>query len=67
MLEVQSLQVLKKGLVIFMDKDLTLQLPNGDFFQSWEKEQFYEKELHVACNHSAASDNNESNYFNRSS
>lgn len=41
-----------------MEQDKTLQLPNGDCFKSWEKEQIYDRELHVDCNHSAASDDN---------
>lgn len=41
-----------------MDQDITLQLPNGECFKSWEKEQFYDNELHVDCNHFAASDDN---------
>ena len=42
-----------------MEKDLTLQLPNGEFFEIWEREQVYERELHVDCNHPAASDDND--------
>ncbi len=41
-----------------MDRDITLQLPNGEYFKSWEKEQIYDKEIHVDCNHSSASDDN---------
>ncbi len=41
-----------------MEQDKTLQLPNGDSFKSWEKEQIYDRELHVDCNHFAASDDN---------
>lgn len=42
-----------------MDKDMTLRLPNGDFFNRWEKEQVYDRELHVDCSHAAASDEND--------
>ncbi|NLC18387.1 MAG: right-handed parallel beta-helix repeat-containing protein [Clostridiales bacterium] len=42
-----------------MEKDLTLRLPNGEFFESWEREQVYDRELHVDCNHPAASDDND--------
>lgn len=31
-------------------------LPNGNTFHFWEREQIYEKELHVDCGHPAASD-----------
>lgn len=41
-----------------MDQDITLRLPNGEYFKSWEKEQIFDKELHVDCNHFAASDHN---------
>lgn len=42
-----------------MEKDLTLRLPNGEFFESWEREQVYDRELHVDTNHPAASDDND--------
>jgi hypothetical protein len=42
-----------------MNKDLTLRLPNGDFFDIWEKEQVIDRELHVDCNNAAASDEND--------
>ena len=36
-----------------MAQDLTARLPNGEFFEFWEKEQTYERELHVACENPA--------------
>ena len=42
-----------------MAQDLTARLPNGEFFEFWEKEQTYERELHVACENPAASDEND--------
>lgn len=38
--------------------DKTAILPNGQLYDFWEKEQIYEKELHVNRNHPAADDNN---------
>lgn len=42
-----------------MDRDMTMRLPNGEFFHSWEKEQVYEHELHVNINQHDASDHND--------
>ncbi|PXV93400.1 parallel beta helix pectate lyase-like protein [Lachnotalea glycerini] len=42
-----------------MNQDITLRLPNGQYFNKWEKPQIYDRELHVACNHFAASDEND--------
>lgn len=39
--------------------DLTAVLPNGEMFQFWEREQEYEREIHVNCQHPLASDENE--------
>lgn len=38
--------------------DKTALLPNGQMFDFWEKEQIYEKELHVDKNHPDADDSN---------
>ncbi len=42
-----------------MDRDFTLQLPDGTYFDLWEREQVYDNELHVNCNHPASSDEND--------
>ncbi|MDF2941894.1 MAG: hypothetical protein K0S01_752 [Herbinix sp.] len=42
-----------------MKQDITLCLPNGDYYKHWEKEQKYDRELHVSCNHFNASDDND--------
>lgn len=42
-----------------MEQDIALRLPNGECFELWEKEQRYDSELHVDCNHIAASDEND--------
>ncbi len=42
-----------------MNQDMTMQLPNGECFHSWEKEQIYDRELHVDVNHVLASDHND--------
>ncbi len=42
-----------------MKQDMTLRFPNGEFYHTWEKEQIYDRELHVDCNHTAASDEND--------
>ncbi|MGB8452527.1 MAG: right-handed parallel beta-helix repeat-containing protein [Anaerocolumna sp.] len=42
-----------------MDQDMTLHLPDGNCFHLWEKEQKYDRELHVDRNHYAASDEND--------
>ncbi|MBB2183859.1 right-handed parallel beta-helix repeat-containing protein [Lachnospiraceae bacterium MD1] len=39
--------------------DLTARLPDGCEFDFWEVKQEYERELHVACNHPHASDDND--------
>jgi hypothetical protein len=39
--------------------DRTAYLPDGSEFRFWEVEQKYERELHVACNHPTASDEND--------
>jgi len=38
--------------------DKTALLPNGQMFEFWEKEQVYEKEIHVNKNHPTADDSN---------
>ena len=43
-----------------MDQDMML--PNGQYFESWEKEQKYSRELHVNGNHPGASDKNDGTY-----
>lgn len=45
-----------------MEQDITLRLPDGDNFHLWEKEQHYDRELHVNGNHPAASDNNDGSF-----
>lgn len=42
-----------------MNQDVTLRLPDGRDFPLWEKEQTYNRELHVDTNHFAASDEND--------
>lgn len=42
-----------------MDQNMTLRLPSGSYFQLWEKEQKYDREIHVDGNHPAASDKND--------
>lgn len=42
-----------------MNQDITLRLPNGDYYNDWEKEQIYVRELHVDCNDSLATDKND--------
>jgi hypothetical protein len=42
-----------------MKQEITLRLPNGNYYKYWEKEQKYEKELHVDTNHIDASDEND--------
>lgn len=42
-----------------MKKDSTAILPNGSYFESWEKEQRYEREYHVNNEHQNASDDND--------
>ncbi|MGE5612914.1 MAG: right-handed parallel beta-helix repeat-containing protein [Bacillota bacterium] len=39
--------------------DMTSRLPDGSYFGFWEVEQEYRRELHVACNHPNASDDND--------
>lgn len=45
-----------------MEQDITLKLPDGNLFYLWEKEQMYDRELHVDCNHYAASDDNDGSF-----
>ena len=40
-------------------KEASAILPNGQYFDNWEVAQTYDRELHVACNHPAASDSND--------
>ena len=42
-----------------LNKDLTARLPNGEFFESWEVEQKFEREIHVNNGHPNASDAND--------
>jgi hypothetical protein len=42
-----------------MKKDQTALLPEGNYFESWEMEQIYDKEYHVNNNHPNASDDND--------
>ena len=37
-------------------------LPNGSEFKSWEQENHYDREYHVSCNHSLASDQNDGSH-----
>jgi len=41
-----------------MEREGTARLPNENFFRSWEREWSFEQELHVACEHEDASDQN---------
>ncbi len=40
-------------------KEASALLPNGQYFDNWETEQKYDRELHVNCNHPAANDEND--------
>lgn len=42
-----------------LNEDLTARLPNGEFFESWEVEQKFEREIHVNNGHPNASDAND--------
>lgn len=42
-----------------MNEDITLRLPDGEYYNDWEKDQIYVRELHVDCNHISASDEND--------
>lgn len=42
-----------------MDQDMTLRLPDGNYFNLWEKAQNHDREIHVDGNHPAASDKND--------
>ena len=40
-------------------REESARLPDGSYFQAWETEQIYDRELHVAVNDPAASDDND--------
>ena len=40
-------------------KEASALLPNGQYFDNWETEQVYDRELHVDCNNPAACDQND--------
>ncbi len=42
-----------------MNQEKTLCLPSGSNFNVWEKEQVYDREIHVDGNHPAAADTND--------
>lgn len=45
-------------------KEESALLPSGQYFETWEEEQVYDREIHVDCNASNASDDNDGSALN---